>query len=116
MSEEIFRELRELIQALRSDIRGFKEAITQEQMGVRRPDEFMTRKEAARYLCRSVSSLESAKDLKFYKPRGGKVLYRKSDLDEWSESYSVTPVDLKAIDRLAMEDVLKFTQKQKKAS
>lgn len=116
MSEESLRELRELIQALRSDIRGLKEAITQGQMGVRRPDEFMTRKEAARYLCRSVSSLESAKDLKFYKPGGGKVLYRKSDLDEWSESYAVARVDLKAIDKLAMEDVLKFRHKLKKAS
>lgn len=116
MSQEILRELRELIHALRSDIRGFKEAITQERMEVRRPDEFMTRKEAARYLRRSLSSLESAKDLKFYKPGGGKVLYKKSDLDEWSESYSVTPVDLKAIDKLAMEDVLKLRGMHKKAS
>ena len=116
MSEDTFQDLRELIQALRNDIRALNEAITQQRTEIPHEDEFMTRKEAARYLRRSVSSLECARDLKFYKPGGGKVLYKKSDLDEWSESYSVTPVDLKAIDKMAMKDVLRLREERKRAS
>lgn len=114
--DNLLNELCNLIRGLQFDVRALKENITQGSKGSLSEDQFMTRKEAAKYLCRSVSSLETAKDLKFYKPGGGKVLYKKSDLDEWSESYSVVPVDLKAIDRMAMEDVIKLREKLKKAS
>jgi excisionase family DNA binding protein len=114
--EKILTELRDLISRLQKDICALKEAVIQLRTGWSIDDQLMTRKEAAKYLRRSVSSLETTKDLKFYKLGGGKVLYKKSDLDAWSESYSVMPVDLKAIDKLAMEDVLKLREKQKKAS
>jgi excisionase family DNA binding protein len=112
----ILSELFTLIRGLQCDICAFKKAISRVRIGSPGDDQFMTRKEAAKYVRRSVSSLETARDLKFYKPGGGKVLYKKSDLDAWSESYSVAPVDLKAIDRMAMEDVIKLREKLKKAS
>ena len=51
---------------------------------------WMTTKEVARYLKVSCSFLEKMRwrveGPIYYKPRGGKVLYRKSDVDRWMDS------------------------------
>lgn len=56
-------------------------------------DEFLTVKETAAYLKRSpgtIYNLVCAGDLKHYKPNGGKLLFKKTDLQAWIEAGAVS--------------------------
>ncbi|MDJ1483122.1 helix-turn-helix domain-containing protein [Cytophagaceae bacterium YF14B1] len=50
------------------------------------PNDFLTAKRAAEYLGFAPSTIRkmtSNKELPYYKPRGGRVLFLKSELDDW---------------------------------
>jgi excisionase family DNA binding protein len=72
-------------------------------------DRYMTKKEAATYTGLSVRTLDSARDLRRYKP-GGKVLFKKSEIDAWITQSRVQRIDLDSISKkakLAIDALLK---------
>lgn len=85
---------------------GFK---GQEQNRNLDSDRYLTKKEAATYTGLSIRTLESAKDLRRYKP-GGKILFKKSEIDTWILKSRVKRIDLDGISRkakLAIYELLK---------
>jgi len=60
----------------------------------------MTKKEAAAYTGLSARTLDSARDLRRYKP-GGKILFRKSEIDTWINKSKVQRIDLDSISKKA---------------
>ena len=72
-------------------------------------DRYLTKKDAATYTGLSIRTLESARDLSRYKP-GGKILFKKSEIDDWIFKNRVQSIDLDAISKkakLAIDDLLK---------
>ncbi|MCI0603418.1 helix-turn-helix domain-containing protein [bacterium] len=63
-------------------------------------DRYMTKKEAATYTGLSVRTLDSARDLRRYKP-SGKVLFKKSEIDAWIFKSKVQRIDLDSISKKA---------------
>ena len=71
-------------------------------------DRYLTKKEAATYTGLSIRTLESARDLRRYKP-GGKILFKKSEIDAWIFKNRVQNIDLDTISKkakLAIDDLL----------
>jgi excisionase family DNA binding protein len=60
----------------------------------------MTKKEAAAYTGLSVRTLDSARELRRYKP-GGKILFKKSEIDIWINKSRVQSIDLDSISQKA---------------
>lgn len=63
-------------------------------------DRYMTKKEAATYTGLSARTLDSARDLRRYKP-SGKVLFKKSEIDDWIIQSKVQKIDLDSISKKA---------------
>jgi excisionase family DNA binding protein len=73
-------------------------------------DRYLTKKDAATYTGLSIRTLESARDLRRYKP-GGKILFKKSEIDDWIFKNRVQCIDLVTISKkakLAIDDLLKL--------
>jgi excisionase family DNA binding protein len=72
-------------------------------------DRYLTKKEAATYTGLSIRTLESARDLRRYKP-GGKILFKKSEIDAWIIKGRVQHIDLNTISKkakLAIDELLR---------
>jgi hypothetical protein len=71
-------------------------------------DRYMGKAEAAQYLGVSIRTLEARKDIPRFQlqgecGKGGKVLFRKSELDRWMETNRVTGNEQQDLARLADE-------------
>lgn len=73
-------------------------------------DRYMSKAEASDYLGISVRTLEARKDLPRYQiERGGKVLFKRSELDQWMARHRICPSEEKNLSHLVdqvLEDVL----------